>query len=115
MKPIVIILLVFIGIIILSSAAFGLEWAGLKWKGFFAPKHAAVEREVFKQTRSYNEGKVQELSKLRYEYNKEKDSVSRKAILSRVRQAFAEYDETLIDSPSLRIWLEGVKSGSISE
>jgi hypothetical protein len=51
-----------IGIIVLvmlGSLAFGLEWAGIKWYGFFGPKRAAVRREVFKQTRSYNEGKEQ--------------------------------------------------------
>lgn len=105
------------GIVVLAimlSLAFGLEWAGIAWKGFFGPKHAAIEREVFKQTRSYNEGKAQELAKLHFEYMRAKPE-DRPAIVAMVRHAFAEYDETLIASPSLRQWLRAVKTGTIIE
>lgn len=35
---------------------------------FFAPKFENVRREVFQNTRSYNEGKIQDLAKYRIEY-----------------------------------------------
>lgn len=98
-------------IVVLASAAFGLEWAGIKWTGFFGPKREAVRREVFKQTRSYNEGKEQQLIKYRFEYMKSSDEIEKKAIASTIRLAFADYDESLLDSEELRVFLKEMKYG----
>ena len=68
MKAIGIFLLVVVLLVATLAFAFGAEWLGIAWKGYFGPKHAAVEREVFKQTRSFTEGKAQELSKRRIEF-----------------------------------------------
>jgi len=98
-----------IGIVLLASLAFGLEWVGIKWYGFFGPKREAVRREVFKQTRSYNEGKEQELVKLRLEYVRETDGEAKKALASTIRHSFADYDENLLDSEELRSFLKQIK------
>jgi len=95
--------------IILLSTAFGLEWAGIKWYGFFGPKREAVRREVFKQTRSYNEGKEQELIKLRLEYLKAQNEEAKRVIASTIRHSFADYDESLLDSDELRAFLKQIK------
>ncbi len=96
-------------IVLLLSAAFGLEWAGIKWYGFFGPKKEAVRREVFKQTRSYNEGKEQELIKYRLDYLRAQSEDEKKAIASTIRHSFADYDENLIDSPELQSFLRKMK------
>jgi len=103
------------GIVILAlmlSLAFGLEWAGIAWKGFFGPKHAAVEREVFKQTRQFTEGKIQDLSKHRLEYFREKDETSKKAILSTIRIQFADFDRSSLKNPELESFLKHVMDGT---
>ncbi len=105
---------VMLGLLILAvllCAAFGLEWAGIKWYGFFGPKREAVRREVFKQTRSYNEGKLQELVKAKYEYESATDDIAKKAIASAIRHSFAEYDENLIESVELKNFLKKCKYG----
>jgi hypothetical protein len=112
MKKIGYVLLVILTLIVMASLAFGLEWAGIAWKGYFGPKHEAVRREVFKQTRSYNEGKEQELLKYRVEYMRSKDDDEKKAIASTVRLAFADYDENLLDSAELRSFLKDMKYGN---
>ena len=112
MKVVMWIVLFVVGIVLIGSFAFGMEWAGLKWKGYFAPKHEAVRREVFKQTRSYNEGKEQELLKYRIEYIRSKDDIEKKAIESTIRHAFADYDEDLLDSEELRQFLAQMKYGN---
>ena len=98
-------------IALLIGAAFGLEWAGIKWQGFFGPKREAVRREVFKQTRSYNEAKEQELLKYRLEYMRAKDESDKKAIASTIRMSFADYDEKLLDSQELVDFLKKIKYG----
>lgn len=86
-----------IGVILLIAAIFGMETASIAWKKHFAPQHENVRREVFLQTRSYNEAKLQELSKYRLEYLKAKakgDIVTTGAIRSTIQHTFAEYDNS---------------------
>jgi hypothetical protein len=98
-------------LVMIASLAFGLEWAGIKWTGFFGPKREAVRREVFKQTRSYNEAKEQELLKYRLEYLRATDDADREALAGTIRMAFADYDESLLDNIELKIFLKQIKLG----
>jgi hypothetical protein len=91
--------------VLMFSLAFGLTWVGIEWQGFFGPKQAAVERKIFKETRSYNEGMIQQLSRYRLQYVRSKDEVERQAILSTVRSMFAEYDADTLPSVELRNFL----------
>ena len=100
--------LVFVGIIgcvVMFSLTFGLTWIGIEWRGFFGSKQAAVERKIFKETRSYNEGMIQQLSRYRLQYIRSKDEVERQAILSTVRTMFAEYDAGTLPNVELRNFL----------
>lgn len=99
-------------LIVLCVLAFGLEWAGIAWTGFFGPKREAVRREVFKQTRSYNEAKEQELLKYRLEYLKSESETDKAAIASTIRMGFADYDENLLESVELRAFLRQIKYGN---
>lgn len=76
-------------LIILSWALFGNEFFLYK---FFAPKQENVRREVFENTKSYNQGMQQELENMQFEYYKatetQKDGLA-SVILNRV----ADYDE----------------------
>ena len=106
-------LVVFVGVLVLAGVivlAFALELGGLQWKSYFAPKHAAVEREVFKETRSFNEAKLQELAKYRLEYLRTDDTVEKSALSSTIRLTFADYDESKLPE-ELRSFLKEIKYG----
>lgn len=98
------------GLSALIAVAFALNLGGLEWTRFFGPRREAVRREVFKQTRSYNEGKEQELLKYRVEYMRADDD-GKAAIRSTIRHAFADYDETLLTG-ELRSFLREMKYGN---
>ena len=100
-----------LALVVLAVLAFGLEWAGIKWAGYFGPKKEAVRREVFKETRSYNEGKEQELLKLRLEYLRADTEEEKEAIANTIRHKFADYDENLL-TLELRAFLRKIKYGS---
>lgn len=108
LKTIGAIVAVIAGIALMIVLAFGIEMGGLKWKGYFAPKHAAVERQVFKETRSFNEAKLQELTKARLEYLREKDPIVRQALASTIRHQFADYDSSKLP-PELASFLNSVR------
>ena len=110
MKLLVGILAVVLGLALILSFAFGTEWLGLKWKGYFAPKHATVERAVFKETRSYNEGKLQDLTRLRLQYLRAKSADDKEALASTIRLQFADYDEEKLPN-ELRVFLSQIKYG----
>jgi len=84
-----------LGVVMLIVLAFALELGGLEWKRFFAPKHEAVRREVFKGTRSYNESKTQDLARYRLQYL-QSNNEGRKAIVSTINIMFADYDAELL-------------------
>lgn len=83
-----------LSIILMIGLAFVLEVGGLKWDSYFKPQHENVRRETFEATRSYNEAKLQQLSKYRLEYLRATDEVEKQAIASTVRHTFANYDKS---------------------
>jgi hypothetical protein len=95
-----------IGVVILILIlCFGLEWMGIGWKGFFGPKHAAVERKVFEQTRSYVHGKAQDLSRYRLQYLQAETQEAKDTIASTIRMQFAEVNPDDLQNEDLRGFL----------
>lgn len=79
--------LVIIGILILPV---GLASYNLYFYKFFAPKFQNIKREVFKGTRSYNEGKIQQLAKLKIEYETASED-SKQVLKTTIGHMFADY------------------------
>lgn len=59
---------------------------------YFAPKEEQVRREVFEQSKAYNQGMVQELQNMQFEYEKA-DSSHKTALASIILHRAADYDE----------------------
>ena len=89
-------------VVVLWSLCFGLTWMGLKWKGFFGPRFADVERTVFLETRSYNQGMIQQLSRYRLQYALCTTPEAKAVIKSTVRTMFSEYPPEDLPSVELR-------------
>ena len=89
------ILGVILVVIALIAIAFTMELGGLQWAKFFNPRKEAVRRDVFKQTRSFNESKTQDLARFRLQYM-EAEGGSREALASTIRIMFADYDRSLL-------------------
>lgn len=78
-------------VILVIAGFFVLDYTGLLWESFIGPRRENIRREIFENTRSFNEGKRQDLIKYYYEYQKA-DETGRIGICSVVRQSFAGYD-----------------------
>lgn len=102
--------LAWIGLIIGGILLFvGLSFISLWSYQYFAPRYEDARRKVFKQTRSYNEGKMQDLSKYRYEYLK--GTPEEKAIIkSTIQHMFADYESQELPI-ELRQFLDQIKGG----
>ena len=73
------------GLFLFIAMIFGLTWMGIEWRGFFGPKRAAVERKIFRETRSYDEGMVQQLARYRLQYIRSESAEEKRAIASTIR------------------------------
>ena len=94
----------------------GLEFIGLTWlvqgNDFFlykafAPKYEQVRRETFEQTKSYNQGMVQDLQRMQFEYIKA-DSEHKEALATVILQVSADYPEDSMP-PTLRQFVQQLK------
>lgn len=59
---------------------------------YFAPKQEQVRREVFEQSKAYNQGMIQELQNMQFEYIKA-DSAHQKALASIILHRAADFDQ----------------------
>ncbi len=100
-----------IGILILAGSL-GLSWLvqgnNFFMYKFFASKQEQVRREVFEQTKSYNQGMIQEIQNMQFEYIKatpEQKSALSSIILHRV----ADYDESMLPV-DLRAFIDSLRN-----
>lgn len=98
------------GIIALIVLAFVLELGGLSWNKFFGVKREDVRREIFEATKSYNEGKEQDLIRYRMQYMRAETEADKEIIASTVRMMFADYDASKLE-PELQAFLKTVRYG----
>ena len=88
-----------LGIILLIILGFALTGVNLFSYSFFAPKYAAVQRQVYENTPSYLLGKEQEIAKDRQEYLMGNDDT--KAIIKSVlMQSMAGVDRSKLSVES---------------
>ena len=70
---------------------------------FWAPKYEGVRREVFEQTKSYNQGMIQELQNMQFEYVKA-DKEEQVALAEIILHRSADFPEDKLPS-DLRIFI----------
>ncbi len=104
MKQIFQILGAFLGVIALFTL---LGWfvAGNDFFMFkyFAPKMEQVRRETFEQSKAYNQGMIQELQNMQFEYI-QADSIHRAMLSSTILHRAADYDMEKLRTASLDLY-----------
>lgn len=77
---------------------------------FFAPRQVEVQREVFEGSRAFNQGMVQELENMQFEYVKEKDPKAKEALAAIILHRASGYNlNDPIVSADLRSFIDGLK------
>ena len=90
---------------------FGLEFVGLQWYGFFGPKRAAVQREVFENTVSYVAGVATDLAKNRREYLLSDNAAEKKILANYIFAQYANFDADKLENRDLRNFLKDIQDG----
>jgi len=95
-------------VIALISSMLALDYGGFLWESFMKPKKEEMRRQVWENTRSFKEGKRQELIRYMHQYNTQKEN--RSAISSTVRLQFADVDQNQLE-PQLKQFLNQCFTG----
>lgn len=90
-----------VALVLLFGIGLGGRYLAMRVERWFGPREQSIQREIFRETRSYDEGKLQELVRYRLQHARADSDVERAAIESAVRHAFAEYDASRLP-PELR-------------
>ena len=114
MKKILIIAGCVIGALALSLG-FGWVSAGNDFflYKFFAPRQEAVRRQVFEQTKSYNQGMIQELQNMQFEYVKA-DPAHQAALRSIILHRAADFDESRLPE-DLRAFIKDLRAQALAK
>ena len=59
----------------------------------FAPKYEAARRQTFEQSKAYNQGMIQELQNMQFQYE-QADKAHKQALASIILHRAADYDES---------------------
>jgi hypothetical protein len=104
-----------VGIILILALIFGLCWIGGAFDIFFdktiGVEKANVQREKFEQSASYVKGMVSDLAKYKYEFETEKDTTAKKAIIDVIISTYADFSPDKIDDASTKTFLKDIKDG----
>jgi len=110
----------FLARVIGATVALAIVLLGLSWlvqgNNFFlykvfAPQQENVRRQVFEGTKSYNQGMVQELQNMQFEYVKA-DEEHKAALASIILHRAADFPEDKMPD-DLRVFIDELKSKSI--
>lgn len=80
------------GFVLLLAIGWVLSANSILMKKFLGVFYEDINREIFEETKSYNEGKIQQLAKYRLEYLKS-DVTNKEAIQSTIQTMFADFDK----------------------
>lgn len=104
-----------LAVVLFIALMLGLTWI-IQGNDFFltkvfAPKYEKVRRDTFEQSRAFNQGMVQELQNMQFEYQKEKDPNAKKALAPIILHRAAGYN---MDDPivpvDLRTFINDLKT-----
>jgi len=100
-----------LGLLALAIVAVGIGWAAnendLAQTRYFAPRQEAVRRSVFEQSKAYNQGQIQELQNMWFDYERT-DPQHQAALAGLILHRAADFDEDRLP-PDLRSFIESLR------
>lgn len=95
-----------IGLVLLCSAIFGLNYFGYANFAFFAPKFEAVRRDQMIESRAYTEGTIRELYTLKRQYDTAKTDDERATISAAARHEFSIFPKERLPNDLLAFMIQ---------
>lgn len=83
---------VFATLTVLYAIAFFTGNVNLWFYEYFGTRRQNVETQIFKETEMYKESMMQDLARIKYEYDTSTDPNQKKALESMIRLRYADFD-----------------------
>ncbi|KKQ99881.1 MAG: hypothetical protein UT24_C0022G0002 [Candidatus Woesebacteria bacterium GW2011_GWB1_39_12] len=105
-----------VGLLVLLAfaAVVGLVWyaaaSDLALQNFFLPRQEAIRRKTFEESKAYNQGMVQELQNMQWDYT-QADEKGKEALRSLILHRTADYDLDKLPE-NLRTFVEDLREES---
>lgn len=100
-----------LGVVALFAIAWAVQGSDFFMYKFFAPKYEQVRRDTFEQSRAFNQGMIQELENMQFEYMKVKDPEAKAAMGSVILHRASGYNLNDPSVPqSLRTFIQELKN-----
>lgn len=96
---------------IIGGLFLGLK-AGNVIKGTIGKESVSIDREIFKENKSYVEGMVNDLADYKREFERASDEEEKKQIANYIDSHFANFDATLIENNTLYKFLMDIRNGN---
>lgn len=96
-----------VGILALIALGWIGEANGLFMTKVFAPRYEQVRRQTFEQSKAYNQGMIQELQNMQFQYE-QADSGHKAALADIILHRAADYDENQLPT-DLRSFITSLK------
>ena len=112
MKRSSVVMLVFAGLVVLVGLPWFVQGQEFFLYRYFAPKTEQVRREVFEQSKAYNQGMVQELQNMQFEYVKAEPE-HKNALASIILHRVADYPQDKLPA-DLRTFIQGLRADALN-
>lgn len=80
------------GIVVLAGIGWAVQGNDFFMYRAFAPRYEQVRRETFEQSKAYNQGMIQELQNMQFQYE-QADDAHKAALASIILHRAADYDD----------------------
>ena len=100
--------LVIFAVVLLVLVIVGIQEVDLRMQAHYNPQYEAVRRNTFEQSKAYNQGTIQELQNMQFEYV-QADKGHKHALASLILHRAADYDENSLP-PDLRQFIDSLKA-----
>lgn len=100
-------------ILVICVVAVGLGYFNLGWTGFFGPKQAAVQNNVWQNSSPHVQSVEQDLARYQLELQNTTNPTSRAAIISYLQIECANVSPNAISNPELRNFMIEIQNGLI--
>jgi hypothetical protein len=106
---------VVLSVILVLGILFATCWVtgffGLFYDRTIGVEQTNIQREKFENSTSYVKGMIKDLAKYKYEFETEKDTTSKKAIIDLIISKYSDFSVDKIEDTTLKIFLNDIKNG----
>jgi cytochrome c556 len=97
-----------VSVIVIGGAVAGLNYFGYLSAAFYAPKYEEIRRETMLESRTYHEGTLRELYRLKRQYDTAIDESAKQTIAAAARHEFQIFPSERLPG-DLYAWMQQIQ------